>query len=209
MLDRKYLGIVAHYERCLETYGDHHLGVDWADARAADTRYQVMLDVVCAGAPQPVNLLDFGCGAAHLLDFIVRNRVDGIAYTGLDISPAFVALSRRKYPGVTFHCANVLEDAAPLPAFDYVVMNGVFTEKRDLSNDEMYAYLGAVLERVCPLARAGLAFNVMSAELGWEQPFLFHAPVDRVAALVRARCGGDLVIRADYGLADYTVYVYR
>ena len=30
-----------------------------------------------------------------------------------------------------------------------------------------------------------------------------------VAALVRSRCTASLAIRADYGLADYTVYLYR
>ena len=168
-----------------------------------------MLDLIRVSAPRPVSLLDFGCGASHLLDFIIRKKIEGIAYTGLDLSSAFVALSRRKYPHVVYHCVDVLEDATALPTFDYVVMNGVFTEKRDLSLEEMFAYVSAVLRRAFALARRGLAFNVMSAGLGWEQPYLFHAPFDRVTALVRAELTENFVIRADYRLADYTVYLYR
>ena len=209
MLARRYLDIIAHYEWCLQTYGDQHLGVDWSSARGAETRYRVMLDLIRAPAPRPASLLDFGCGASHLLDFIIRQKIDGIAYTGLDLSSAFIALSRQKYPHVVYHCVDILEDAPALPTFDYVVMNGVFTEKCDLSIEEMFAYFSAVLRRAFALAGEGLAFNVMSAGLGWEQPYLFHAPFDRVAALVRSELTANFVIRADYGLSDYTVYLYR
>jgi SAM-dependent methyltransferase len=208
-MTRKYLGIIAHYEWCLRTYGDQHLGVDWSSARGAEIRYRVMLDLIRTPAPSRVSLLDFGCGASHLLDFIIREAIGGIDYTGLDLSPAFIALSRQKHPHVSYHCVDVLEDTTGLPTFDYVVMNGVFTQKCDLSLDEMFAYVAAVLRRVFPVAGQGLAFNVMSAELGWEQPYLFHAPVERLTALVRTELTTNLVIRADYGLPDYTLYVYR
>jgi SAM-dependent methyltransferase len=204
-----YRSIVEHYESCLRIYGDQHLGVDWSSARDADTRYRVMLDVIPAPWPPRVSLLDFGCGASHLLDFIVRSGIDGIDYTGLDLSPAFVALSRQKYPAVTYHCVDVLEDASALPTVDYVVMNGVFTEKRELEQEAMFDYVAAVLRRAFALARHGLAFNVMSAELGWELSYLFHAPVDRLGALVRTQLTEHFVVRADYGLTDYTLYLYR
>jgi len=209
VLDGKYLGIVAHYEWCLRTYGDQHLGVDWSSARDAETRYRVMLDLIPSPRPPRVSVLDFGCGASHLLDFIIKKQIEGIEYTGLDLSPAFIALSRAKHPSVAYHCVDVLEDANGLTTFDYVVMNGVFTEKRDLSQEEMFAYVSAVLRRAFALAGRGLAFNVMSADLGWQQWYLFHAPADRMSALVRAELTENFVIRADYGLTDYTLYLYR
>jgi SAM-dependent methyltransferase len=209
ILDRKYLEIIAHYEWCLRTYGDQHLGVDWSSARGAEIRYRVMLDVIRGPRSRRVSVLDFGCGASHLLDFIIRENVEGLDYVGLDLSPAFIALSRRKYPDVSYHCVDVLEDATALPTCDYVVMNGVFTEKCDLSHEEMFAYMAAVLRCAFVLARQGLAFNVMSAELGWEQPFLFHVPAEQMTAFVRAELTDNFVIRTDYGLSDYTVYLYR
>ena len=168
-----------------------------------------MLDLIPTPRPSRVSLLDFGCGASHLLDFIVRKGIDGIEYTGLDLSPEFVALSRRKYPAVTYHCVDVLEDASALPTFDYVVMNGVFTEKRELGQEEMFDYVAAMLRHTFALTRRGLAFNVVSAELGWEQWYLFHAPVDRISNLVRTQLTENFVVRADYGLTDYTLYLYR
>jgi SAM-dependent methyltransferase len=168
-----------------------------------------MLDLISTPRPPHVSLLDFGCGASHLLDFMVRHGIAGIEYSGLDLSPAFIALSRQKYPAVSYYCVDVLEDTGGLPTFDYVVMNGVFTEKRELDQEEMFTYVAAVLRRAWALARRGLAFNVVSTELGWEQWYLFHAPVDRLSALVRTELTEHFVVRADYGLTDYTLYLYR
>ena len=208
MLTKKYLGIVAYYEECLKHFGDSHLGVDWASVEAAETRYRVMLDLIRSPPGQAVTLLDLGCGASHLLDFMVRQQIKGIDYTGLDLSPAFVALSRQKHPDVVYYCLDLLESPSTLPHFDYVIMNGVFTQKRDLTVDEMFVYLAALLEKAFAVARRGVAFNVMSAHLDWERPDLFHLPFDRLAHLL-AGLGGNFVLRHDYGLPEYTVYLYR
>jgi len=208
MLAKKYLDIVSYYEDCLRCFGDSHLGVDWASADGADTRYRVMLDLVRSSPGQVVSLLDFGCGASHLLDFMVRHRIQGIHYSGLDLSPAFVSLSRQKHPEVAYYCVDLLESRATLPEFDYVVMNGVFTQRRDLTADEMFDYLGALLRKALGLARRGVAFNVMSAHLGWQRPNLFHLAFDRLADLL-TELGGNFVLRSDYGLPEYTVYLYR
>jgi hypothetical protein len=205
----RYLEIVAYYDACLRRYGDTHLGADWSSARDALTRYRVMLDVIRTPAVAMVSLLDFGCGASRLLDVIVSEGRSDIAYSGLDLSPEAIALSRRKHAGVPYHCVDVLDPGAELPAFDYVVMNGVFTERRQLPVEEMLAYMLAVLQVMFVRTRVGLAFNVMSAELGWALPHLFHLPFERLSAALTARLTSNFVVRADYHLPDYTVYVYR
>ena len=205
---KTYLNIVAYYQECLKIFGDSHFGVDWASAEGAETRYRVMLDLVRPAAGQVVSLLDFGCGASHLLDFMRRQGIQGVGYSGLDLSPESVALCRRKHPEITYYCIDLLEPGASVPGFDYVVMNGVFTQKRDLTMDEMLDYFASLLRKVFVLARRGVAFNVTSAHLGWERPNLFHLPFDRLAGVL-VELGGNFVLRNDYGLPEYTVYLYR
>jgi SAM-dependent methyltransferase len=205
----RYLDIVAYYDACLRQHGDTHLGADWSSARDTATRYRVMLDVIRSPPTTTVSLLDFGCGASRLLDFILSEGRSGIAYSGLDLAPEGLALSRRKYGGVPYYGLDVLAPGAELPAFDYVVMNGVFTERRELEVEEMFAYMLSVLETMFARTRVGLAFNVMSAHLGWALPHLFHVPFDRLAVALAGRLTRHVVVRADYGLPDYTVYLYR
>lgn len=209
MTDRPYMELVRHYEACLDLHGDNHLGVDWPDAADAEKRYSVMLDVIREPRPEPVSLLDFGCGLSHLLDYICRNDFRGIDYHGLDASARFVAASHRKYPETPYFQLDILESDQTLPNFDYIVMNGVFTEKQSLSYSRMYEFLEATLSTAFAHARKGIAFNLMSKHVDWERDDLFHVPFDEVAGMVRSRLSRNFIFRNDYGLYEYTVYVYR
>jgi cyclopropane fatty-acyl-phospholipid synthase-like methyltransferase len=168
-----------------------------------------MLEVIEGLPTEKVSLLDFGCGASHLYEYILRQRFDHIAYSGLDLSPAFINLSQRKFPRIQYYSLDILDDSAALPNFDYIVMNGVFTEKRELTFDEMLAYFKDVVLRVFNKARVAIAFNVMSPHVDWERQDLFHLPLDSLAAFLVKQVSRDFVIRNDYGLYEYTTYVYR
>ncbi len=207
--DRAIGLIVAHYENCLAHHGDTHRGVDWPHAEDAQKRYAVMLEVIRPESPRPIRFLDFGCGAGHLLEYIQANHVDGLQYHGLDVSEQFLSLCRSKFPGVPFTHANVLADACELPRFDYAVMNGVFTEKREIGHDAMWDYVKAVLRRVWTCTSQGLAFNVMSTHVDWERDDLFHLPCDELLGFLKAELSRHCVVRHDYGLFEYTAYVYR
>jgi SAM-dependent methyltransferase len=204
-----YHTIIDHYEECLARHGDSHLGVDWPNVADAETRYRVMLDVIRQPVGGAVALMDFGCGAAHLHEYLQRQERSDVKYLGVDASPRFVELSRRKFPAVTFYCADVLADDVALPAVDYVVMNGVLTEKRGLPFDEMREYMFRLLTRVFSYARVGLAFNVMSQHVDWQRDDLFHVPYDLLAAFLKVNLSRHFAFRADYGLYEYTAYVYR
>lgn len=205
---KAYKEIVAHYESCLKLHGDTHKGVDWPNAEGALKRYQVMLDVI-RDSSHPQSLLDFGCGAAHLKDYIVSTGFSNVDYAGLDMSPQFVELSRSKFPETTFYCCDVLDSVEGIPIFDYAVMNGVFTEKRSLSFPDMWEFFTRMLPVVFGLTTKGVAFNVMSKHVDWERDDLFHVPLDQMAGFLTKHVSRNFVIRNDYGMYEYTVYVYR
>jgi methyltransferase family protein len=210
MAEKKYLSIVSHYETCLDRYGDSHRGVDWPKADDVQKRHRVMLDVIRPESQsKKVSLLDFGCGAAHLNEYIRAQRLDHIEYAGLDLSEKFVSLAQSKFPGNRFFCLDLLEMNALLPVFDYIVLNGVFTEKRELSFDEMLVYFKQLVKRVFDHASIGIAFNVMSKHVDWERDDLFHLPFDTLAEFLTKELTRNFVFRNDYGLYEYTTYVYH
>jgi SAM-dependent methyltransferase len=190
-------------------HGDSHLGVDWPMAQDAEIRYRVMLELIPAPRPSLVKLLDFGCGTSHLYEHIVSSGTAGIEYSGLDLSPKFIELSRKKFPKNHYICADILEEPDAVPTSDYIVMNGVFTEKRSLTFDEMLAYFERTLSAVFAKADRGIAFNVMSKHVDWERNDLFHLPFDILARTLIRGLTRNFVIRNDYGLYEYTTYVYR
>ena len=207
--DTPQAAIVAACEAYLDLHGDSYLGVGWTKSQAeVDRRYEVMLDVV-RETDADVSLLDFGCGLSHLHEHIRRTGRAGLRYAGLDVSEKFLAASRAKFPETPFYDVDVLEHPDDLPGFHYVVLNGVFTLKVHNSYDEMWSYFTKLVQAVFAKAERGIAFNVMSKQVDWEREDLFHVPFDALASFLTAKISRHFVIRHDYGLYEYTVYVYR
>ena len=206
-----YSDIVKHYESCLEKHGDSHLGVDWPNLDDAQKRYQIMLDLVRPKEAdgENISLLDFGCGTAHLYEYIQNKNLTNLTYTGLDFSEKFTEICEKKYPNVPFLTGDILDPDFKLGQFDYVVMNGVFTEKRELSFEQMWEYFKAMIAHTFKHAQKGIAFNVMSTNVDWERDDLFHLSLDKLTAFLCADLSRNFVIRNDYGLYEYTVYLYK
>jgi SAM-dependent methyltransferase len=210
--ERSYLTLKDHYEGKLRQHGDNHLGVDWPNKADAEKRYDVMLDVIGDKTARG-SVLDIGCGLAHLYERMLERRLnDRLSYEGLDISPEFIGACRSKHPAIKFHESDILQ---PHPAlrperqYDYVILNGVFTEKLAMSHDEMSGFFQSMLTTAFAYAGKGLAFNVMSKHVDWERDDLFHLPFDEMAGFVSRHLTRDFVVRNDYGLFEYTVYLYR
>jgi SAM-dependent methyltransferase len=210
MTEKPYASIVRFAEQCLDHHGDSFRGVGWTRSQEqTDRRYRVMLGLLAPARGRSATLLDFGCGASHLYEHIRRHGRDDIHYSGLDVSARFLELSRGKFPHLTYYDVDVLDDDAGLPDFDYIVMNGVFTLRSALSVPAMMAYFEALVTRVWAHARRGIAFNVMSRYVEWERDDLFHLPFDSLATFLRREISRHYQFRADYGLFEYTAYVYR
>lgn len=92
-----HLIIKKYYEQCFAEFGDNHLGVNWPNEQDALKRYQVMLDLIVNDS-QSCSLLDFGCGTSALFEFIKKNNLTSINYSGLDISEEFIVASKKKIP---------------------------------------------------------------------------------------------------------------
>jgi SAM-dependent methyltransferase len=197
----KYLKIVERYEKCFAKHGDSHLGVEWKSKEAADIRYEIMLGLI----KEPGSVLDFGCGTAGLKDYIGNRSID---YTGLDISDIYLNCCKAKYPDTRFLKCDVLKEQFD-DQFDYVLMNGIFTAKDVLSYEEMYEYFTKLVSKLfINNTRKGLVFNVMSKHVDYEKDYLFHLPIgiatDFIATLSR-----NFVLRHDYGLYEYSIYLYK
>lgn len=208
-----YKKIARHYEECYEENGDTCKGVDWPNWNDAETRYEIMLGIInfyenkYGERQERPNVLDFGCGLGHLYEYSKKNGWD-IEYSGLDVSYTFVDKCREKYPEVNFICKDILKEEI-MNQYDYIIMNGVFTEKLDLSYEEMWGFLTKMLKQVWKNCNKGIAFNVMSKDVDWEREDLFHVPLSQLSAWLTQNLTRDFIIRYDYGLYEYTVYIMK
>jgi len=202
----KYLRIAEHYDNCFKTHGDNNLGVDWPNHKDTLIRHRVMLDLI---RDKNCSVLDFGCGLGHFYDFLVtEGRENDIKYSGIDINEGFVNTCTRKYPHLNFYQIDILKNN-DIPTFDYIICNGTFTEKLDLSQEEMMEFVTSVLLKLWDKCTNGIAFNLMSKLVDWEREDLFHVSMDELGWFLKKHLSRNFVIRNDYKLYEYTTYVYK
>lgn len=210
-----YKEIINHYEKCFKKFGDTARGVDWTKEDQVDIRYQVMLEITNFykkpyDNKKKISILDFGCGLSHFYEYLNKNDLNHIDYTGLEISKIFFEESKKKYPKNIYIYGDILKDDNLLnKTYDYIISNGVFTEKKNLTYDYMFDYLEKMIVSMFKSCTKGMAFNLMSKQVDWEVETLFHVPIDDIANLLTKKITRNFIVRNDYGLYEYTVYVYK
>ena len=73
----------------------------------------------------------------------------------------------------------------------------------------MFEYFQKVIKILFTKINIGLAFNVMSKQVDWERDDLFHLPLDCLAFFITGNLSRNFIIRNDYGLYEFTTYVYK
>ncbi|WP_282609722.1 class I SAM-dependent methyltransferase [Pelagibius sp. Alg239-R121] len=205
----RYRQLVDHYESCFLEHGPTALGVDWPDEGDLAVRFDVMTDLI-RPTGKSIKLLDLGCGPGLLLDHLAVNPLTvPIDYLGIDLSGKMISAARQRHADRSFEVRDLLTDPLAEQSVDYVIMNGLLTEKRELSQGEMVTFAREIIAAAYRAARIGIAFNVMSTQVDWMRDDLFHWACDDVLEFVTGDLSRHAVIRADYGLYEYTTYLYR
>jgi SAM-dependent methyltransferase len=208
MKQENYHTIIEHYEACLAKHGPCLKGMDWPNDHDALKRYAVMADVI-RDKDAKISLLDLGCGAAFFVDYLTMRSELHVDYCGIDASAKMIEAAGRRHPGGQFEVRDILRDPLPEQSVDYIIMNGVLTEKVVLTYHEMEIYAQALIASAYSTCKKGLAFNVMSTHVDWERDDLFHWPVEEALTFIRGKCSRNVAVRMDYGLYEYTIYIYR
>jgi SAM-dependent methyltransferase len=210
-----YRLLANHYMQCLLENSQPHLQVDWPNLNDLLKRYQVMYDLIkyrrgpmFETAP---SILDFGCGLSGFYKYLCDNNLENtVKYSGLDILPEYIKRSKNLYPKNEYIEADILEYKGSLPDFDFAVINGLFTQKLEMSDDEMYVFLLQILEKIVPIIKNGIAVNFMSPIAEYFKSRAFHPSFQKLSMTIRGRLGiKDFVIRHDYLPYEYCLYLYK
>jgi SAM-dependent methyltransferase len=201
--------IITHYESCLAEHGASAKGMDWPNEEDLCTRFDVMLGVINK-KDQALSLLDLGCGVGLFVDHLEKRGIfQQFKYWGIDVSAKMITAAKQRHPGTHFEIRDILSNPLLPGDVDFVIMNGVLTEKRGLRFEQMEDYAKALIKSAYDSCRYGLAFNVMSSHVDWQREDLFHWPIDRAVSFIVAECSRNILVRMDYGLYEYTIYIYR
>lgn len=208
-MDSSYKKIAEYYNNAFIEYGDTPEGLAWDNQINLDKRYEVMFNLIKYPTQITPNttVLDFGCGYGGFYKWI-KEHEKLVEYTGLDINKEVLKVAEEKYPKITWMESDVHKDIFEAN-FDYIICNGTFTVKDTLTQDEMWSFMTSTLEKLWTKTNRGIAFNVMSKLVDWERDDLFHVSIDELGWFLKNKLSRNFTIRNDYGLYEYTVYVYK
>ena len=194
-----------HYENVLEQYGDSPQGVNWADADSQRLRFQILSEI---GNLNGKRIHDVGCGLAHLVEFLGEKGVN-CEYVGSDISPQMIKKAKQRLPKAQLYVADILEDMSDWMRADYLLASGVFHVKAASERGAWQQFVEAMLLRMFTLAKKGIAFNMLTTYVDYEDSNLFYLSLAETMDFCIRNLGRRIVIRHDYPLWEYTVYVYK
>lgn len=199
----------AHYGRKFGEHGTTPEGVDWgSNSEDHLLRLDRMLAVLkLGGLDTKPSLLDVGCGYGSLLD-VIQERNIPLSYTGVDICAPMIDAAKARHADAKWVVGDVL-DKKISSRFDYVVCNGVLTQKLGVSIRDMDHFLQAIVTRMFDLCNIGVAFNVMTTHVNFMAPNLYYRnPVELLGWCMSALTPRVRLDHA-YPMYEYTIYLYR
>ena len=201
--------LTAHYEKTLSEHGDSERGHDWQE-NSELRRFEVMQGIFNSEGDffnKDYTVLDYGCGTGRMVDHLWTFEY---SYTGADNSLKMISKAVDKYPGVKFINGNILEHPNRFETYDYVYVNGVFTQKLDVNDLEFARYWESIIKALWNITNIGLAVNFMSNVVDEKRDNLCHLSMEAVLWFAWKHLGTrNVVFRNDYGLFEYTAYIYK
>lgn len=192
----------AHYEHLHSLHGNAPEAVQYSDRASQEARFRILTDI---GPLKGTRVLDFGCGLAHLLDWLEAGGIH-VDYTGVDIVPGFLAAAAGRYPNQRFcHWEDIAGES-----FDWAFVSGVFNNRVD----DNWAFLTRTVRDLLACTRRGVAFNAMSTWVDRQDPSLWYVEPERAFAFLKSltpfvTLRNDYVVREVPVPFEFACYAYH
>ena len=196
--------VVDHYERQLRTYGPTARGMDWKDSASQQLRFAILCEV-CDLNGRTVH--EIAAGAGHLYDFLMDGNIE-CKYSGSDLSTAMVEAARERHPDVLFQQSDILAQNVTA-TYDVVMCSGLFHVKLATPVDGWRRFVHDSIVRMYEMCQFAIAFNLMSDHVDYQSDDLYYANMGETLEFCQNTLSRYVVLRHDYPLYEYTVYVYR
>lgn len=205
--NEKYLDLKNYYKAKLKKYGLSSKGVAYKDYKSHRLRDVKILEILkfFKNKKSGYSLLDLGCGYGELVKSIRKLNYE-INYKGVDISDLMIENARLFFKKNSFSSLDILKDK--IKNYGFVIMNGLFTAKNNLSEKNMKIFFYKMIKKVNIISKKGYAFNLIKHNR--KRKDLFYLSYDKLSKFLSSRkFSGKYIFRKDYSLHEYMVYVFK
>lgn len=199
-----------HYSNVFDKFGANIQGVDWGgenDEKKLKLRYQKMLEVVKhTDMTDSITILDVGCGYGGWLQYALEKGYS-FRYTGIDVCENMIRYASSNNEKGSFICGDIFEYESE-QKYDFVICNGILTQKFGISIKEMDEYARALIKRMWDFSVQGIVFNVMKSQVDFMNKNLYYkSPLEIMGYCMTLT--DKFVIDCYYPLYEYSVYLYK
>jgi trans-aconitate methyltransferase len=153
------------------------------------------------------SILDVGCGYGRAFDLLSKMS-SRCKYTGIDIVEPMIISAKHLYPNATFYIGDFLDFKFDTK-FDYVICNGIFTQKLHVNETDMLKFMQTVVTKMFHLCNVGISFNVMSSNTNFKSSNLFYLNPLVMLDFVQSNLSDHFLIDHSDGFFQYTTCVFR
>lgn len=196
-----------HYRGLLEKHAGTPMAVSSESAAHKRLRFDQIAKVF--GDDESFSLHDVGMGLGAFGSYLGEKHPHRkISYSGSEILPEFVEGARAAHPSSTFFCRDIAERPGE-EAYDYVILSGVFHQRRDTSIPDWEKFSRMILKNAWSMCRKGLAFNFISPFVDFYQTEVYYANLPRLMQFVVEELSRFFIVNHSYALFEFTMLIYR
>lgn len=183
--------IKKHYSERFERYGPTSMGVDWKNENQSNVRHKTFLDLIRKSNIKNFSVLDVGCGFGSFYEYLNLNKLSKIKYFGIDLVEEMIEFAKNKYDDNLFKVENLLTYDSK-EKYDFVIANGLFTQKFNFTQDEMLRFFTKCVLKLYKISNKGFLFNILSENIDYKNPKNFYLSKEDVLSIINRQ--GDLSI---------------
>ena len=202
-----------HYELLFSKFKDSFKTAQQSSKQTQEKRMSILVDGIKFN--KNTRILDFGCGTAHLYDYLVNRFSFNGYYTGIDIAENIIQFNKKKYQSnkkVSFICGDITKSKSfNLKKHDYVLVSGTFNNK--IKNNWMFMKKAMLI--LFKITNKKLIFNNLSSYVDFYDKKLFYICPEKVFKFCKLNLSKFVSIRHDYQIKknvipfEFTTYVIK
>lgn len=206
MKEKEKKEMVQVYLRDLKKFGKNSKAFHWKNKESQKIRFKVLTEAVSKQdlKSSKTSILDVGCGFVDFYAYLKKLGFSG-KYVGTEIVPEFAQAAQERFPEIEVLTQDIYKK--PLnEKFDYVIANGIMNHK--IENIDQYQK--KFIKIMFGQAKKCLAFNLASKyrKIKKESSRIHYAdPVEYFSYCMSL--SPKVILRHDYLLRDFTIFIYR
>lgn len=205
MRSKKYKSITNHYSNSFKKFGFTYKALNWNNLKLNNLRFKIASQYI----EKNNSILDFGCGMSLFYKYLKKRISIKFKYSGVDIDYPVIEFCKKKYQQNSYYNVDIIEEKNFDKKYDFVFANGIFTQKRNLSNNYMYEYTFFLIKKLFNISKKKLVFNILVDSVDWKNSKNFYVSLDKISKFIKKNLSKKFIIRHDYNNFECMIIIFK